>query len=220
MSVMLQSALDTFQDYLDDAANAHAGQVFTTSGRPTKQYPNGEDYVWWRDNGPEQIKAWATWRDQNPDLVIAEFDGAPAIELAVTATIGDVTLRGFVDRVFADRSTGELLIVDLKTGKNTPGSPLQLAFYRVAMEQTVGVSPTHGAYWMSRKGTLSSVEHLWYPTEMIADWLHKVKHMIDSELFVPHMSFLCGSCSVRDHCTAWSSPSSNSNTTVQGESND
>lgn len=202
-NTILRQGLDTFDQYIADELVKVEGKTIRTAGRATKANPDGEDEKWWRENGPKQVEAWLEWRLGNPNLKLARFAGTPAVEVEVNATFDNgVTLRGYIDRVFVDESTGEYLIVDIKTGSRTPLSPLQLAFYRVALEQTLNVSPRYGAYWMGRQGTLSAVQELWYPTEMIVSWLEKARVIIDNELFIPHVTMFCGSCGVKDHCTA------------------
>lgn len=201
-SEMLQSSITAFHTYMDTAIAEHAGAEFRAGGRATKAYPNKEDETWWREHGPKQIEAWVEWQDQNPNLEILDINGTPAIEIAVSANLDGVTLKGVIDRVFVDTQSGELLIVDLKTGAYPPASQLQLGFYRVALEQTVGLNPQYGAYWMARQGVLSQIEELWHPTEMITSWLRQTKQLIDDNVFLPHLTNMCKSCGVRDFCYA------------------
>lgn len=181
---------------VEDTADIRAG------GRATKEWPGGEDHAWWQFHGPQFVQAWIDWRTANPNLSILQIEGRPAIEVDVVAIINDVPLKGFIDRVMVDTETGELLIVDLKTGRMTPHSPLQLGFYRLALSRTVGLTADHGAYWMARKGALSSIEHLWYPDSLLESWLTQARRLIDTGIFLPHVGMLCGSCSVRTFCSA------------------
>lgn len=201
---LVDVALEAFHGYIDtELAKYDDGTEFRTGGRPTKANPGGEDEAWWRENGEQQIRDYITWRENNPNLQLAVFNGKPAVEVEVSTTINDtVTLRGFIDRVFEDTETGTPLIVDLKTGRNTPGSALQLAFYRMALADTLGVDVPLGAYYMTRKASLGPIHELWYPREVIADWLQTASVIIDNELFIPHITSLCGSCGVKDHCYA------------------
>lgn len=201
---LLSTALDAFHGYIEtELAKYEPGTEFRTGGRPTKANPDGEDEAWWRENGEEQIRGYIQWREANPNLQLAEFNGVPAVEVEVASTIDEsVSLRGFIDRVFMDTETGTHLIVDLKTGRNAPGSPLQLAFYRMALAETVGVDVQYGAYYMSRKNSLGPIYDLWYPREVIASWLQTASVMIDNELFIPHITSMCNSCGVKDHCYA------------------
>jgi CRISPR/Cas system-associated exonuclease Cas4 (RecB family) len=199
----LSEAIAVFDEYVaKELAEIPEGAVLRAGGRVSKAYPNKEDGTWWKEHGPKQIEAWAEWRKNNPNLDILDVNGEPAIEIAVSAELDGVRLQGVIDRVFVDKATGETMIVDLKTGSYPPASQLQLGFYRVALEQTAGINPQYGAYWMARQGVLSQVEELWHPTEMITAWLRQTKQLIDDNVFLPHITNMCKSCGVRDYCYA------------------
>ncbi len=199
----LSEAIAVFDEYVaKELADIPEGAVLRAGGRVSKAYPNKEDGTWWKEHGPKQIEAWAEWRKNNPNLDILDVNGEPAIEIAVSAELDGVRLQGVIDRVFVDKATGETMIVDLKTGSYPPASQLQLGFYRVALEQTAGINPQYGAYWMARQGVLSQVEELWHPTEMITAWLRQTKQLIDDNVFLPHITNMCKSCGVRDYCYA------------------
>jgi CRISPR/Cas system-associated exonuclease Cas4 (RecB family) len=199
----LSEAIAVFDEYVaKELAEIPEGAVLRAGGRVSKAYPNKEDGTWWKEHGPKQIEAWAEWRKNNPNLDILDVNGEPAIEIAVSAELDGVRLQGVIDRVFVDKATGETMIVDLKTGSYPPASQLQLGFYRVALEQTAGINPQYGAYWMARQGVLSQVEELWHPTEMVTAWLRQTKQLIDDNVFLPHITNMCKSCGVRDYCYA------------------
>jgi hypothetical protein len=220
MNDLTADAINAFHRYVEKETAQYANtKNFRTGGRPSKDWPNGEDREWWTISGPDHVRSWIDWRNANPNLRIAVLNDAPAIEVAVQATFASgVVLKGYVDRVFQDQDSGDYLIVDLKTGRNAPPSSLQLDFYRVALQQTVGVDARFGAYWMSRKGTLSAIQELWRDEAMIADWLTKTRVMIDNEFFIPHITSMCGSCGVKDACYATNPivipPYNNTNTMV------
>lgn len=189
-------------------ADVPDGATIRTSGRATKEWPNGEDEAWWRANGPKFVQAWIDWRAQNPNLLLAAFNHVPAVEVQVAARTEDgVELKGFIDRVFQDGDTGDLLIVDLKTGRNAPASSLQMDFYRYSLRHTLGVDARYGGFWMARQGVISKIHDLWRDEQQITDMLRKARILIDSELFVPHLTSLCNSCGVKQHCTAYTPPS-------------
>lgn len=194
-----------FLEYFDGEIAKHPEDKWRTAGRKTKANPNGDDINWWRTNGQDMADAYLRWRRMNQqNLVIWDTPtGVPAIELEVNIVLQDGTmLRGFIDRVFQDFSTGELLAVDLKTGTNVP-TPIQLATYRLALEQTFGFSPKFGAYWMARKGTLDEIHDLdRFPPEMVSRWLRDTRRQIQAGFFTPHVTRMCDYCGVKDHCYA------------------
>ena len=120
--------------------------------------------------------------------------------------------------MFQDRESGDLLIVDLKTGRNSPPSSLQMDFYRYGLQSTLGINARHGGFWMARKGTLDAVHELWRTDEQIAKMLVNARILIDNELFIPHMTNMCNSCGVKEFCTAYTKPTSNHNTKVEESS--
>lgn len=178
------------------------------NGKPFRSAAKGKEAKhWWLENGAVMTHRYLTWRKNHPNLdVWITPDGTPAIELQTNITLPDGTvLKAFIDRVMQDKVTGDLLIVDLKTGKTTPG-PLQLAVYRLCVEETFGVSPKHGAYWMARTGELDTIHDLeMIPPVMVSRWLRDVKKAIDMRLFVPKMSRDCSWCGVKEHCYTQSS---------------
>lgn len=199
-------ALATFNSELSRARTEAGNRKWRSSGRPTKANPGGEDGDWWRDTGPNFILAWATWREQNPNLdVWTTPQGKPAVELEFNITVpGDVRVKGFADRVMVDKDTAELLIVDNKTGKNPPPSALQLAFYRLGMEETFNESPKYGAYWMARAGAFPTVHDLSvYSTEMVSRWLRNVRKAIDLNLYTPNRTRNCEWCGLKESCYAY-----------------
>jgi hypothetical protein len=206
-AVAYQAGLDTFYAEFAqlEAEGKELNRPFRAGGKATKMFPNKEDRTWWMAEGPKMVHAYYTWRQQHPELQIWHTpEGAPGIELQCTIELEDGTLlKGLIDRVFQDKNTGELMIVDLKTGK-PPSSPLQLAVYRLMLKQTFGVEPAYGSYWMGRSGTLDSVHDLRkYPTEMISRWMRDVNKAIKQDIFVPNIAMHCGWCGLRNNCYAW-----------------
>jgi hypothetical protein len=206
MNPLLELGLDAFRKSLEqEVAQFPEGKTPRAGGRPTKAAPNGEDYAWWMANGPAYVQSWITWRQNNPSLhILTMEDGKPAIELDVRVDIevNDelIQLKGFIDRVFVDANTGEVLIVDLKTGKTTP-APMQLAFYRRALKAAYGIDAPYGAYWMAREGSLSTIHNLEpYTDEMVDYWVAKTYAGVQAGIFLPHVTSMCRGCGVRTHC--------------------
>lgn len=205
MSTPYEVGLATFRESFAEAEAKGAGKTWKAGGRATKKFPNKEDKTWWMSEGPTMVHNYYNWRMQNPNLEVWRSpDGTPGIELDMNVTIvGNVIVKGKIDRVFQDKNTGQLIIVDLKTGK-PPASGLQLAVYRLALDAQFGVSPDYGAYWMARGGTLDKVWNLnEYPIKMVSRWLRDTKKAIDMGVFIPHTGILCDYCGVRKHCYAF-----------------
>lgn len=207
MNKYLELGLEAFhKSWLNDMNEIMPGKTIRSGGRPTKAAPFGEDGTWWKAQGPAFIQSWISWRQANPNLhVLTMEDGQPAIELGVLADIevGDgevIQLKGYIDRVFVDSSTGQVLIVDLKTGKTTPNG-MQLGFYRRALKAAYGIDAHYGAYWMAREGSLSAIEDLDKYSDQVVDyWVATTYAGIKAEIFLPHVTNLCKGCGVKQHC--------------------
>lgn len=205
MSTPYEVGLATFRESFAEAEAAGAGKTWKAGGRASKKFPNKEDKSWWLSEGPTMVHNYYNWRMQNPNLEVWRTpDGTPGIELDMNVTIaGNVIVKGKIDRVFQDKNTEQLIIVDLKTGK-PPASGLQLAVYRLALDAQFGVAPDYGSYWMGRTGTLDKVWNLnEYPIKMVSRWLRDTKKAIDMGVFIPHTGILCDYCGVRKHCYAF-----------------
>lgn len=171
-------------------------------GRASKQWPNKEDRLWWEHHGPIACNTWDAWRETTPWDIWWVDDDRPAVELEVVARFGDETVKMVIDRVFVDRRTGEAIIVDIKSGQE-PKSSLQLGVYAEGMQQTLGMRPSYGAYWMSRTGSTSTPEVLdRYTTEYLTHSFTSLRKAQRAGIFLPNVGPLCGSCGVREFCVA------------------
>lgn len=194
----------TFRESLEQAEKENEGKPWKAGGRATAKFPNKEDRAWWMSQGPTMVNNYLAWRKHNTNLEIWHTDeGVPAIEIAVYVKMpGDLILNSKIDRVFINKNNGQLLIVDLKTGQ-PPKSGLQLAVYRLALQEQFGIDIAHGSYWMAREGNLSTVYDLrQYSNDMVARWLRDVKKSIDMGIFVPNTGFLCNTCGFLRNCYA------------------
>jgi hypothetical protein len=199
-----EAGLTTFRDEMGEAEAKGAGKLWRAGGRVSKKYPNKEDKTWWLAEGPTMVHKWYNFRMTNPNLDIWHTpEGIPAIELAIDVELpGGVILKSHIDRVMVDVNTNETIIVDLKTGQ-PPKSGLQLAVYRLAIQQQFGKdqAPRFGSYWMARAGTLDTVYDLeQYNPDMVARWLRDVRKAIDLGIFVPNTNNWCSSCGVKNYC--------------------
>jgi hypothetical protein len=164
-------------------------------GRATKANPNKEDAKWWLAKGPEWVQGYVAWRNLNPDWKIWKApDGNHAIELELTPVVADVPVKMIIDRVF--EVNGELVIVDLKTSQSTPTSALQLAFYKLGLEQQFGIPIKWGTYYMSRGGGVSEMVDLSeYTYEKMEYLIKQFDTARKAAIFLPNTNscqYLCG----------------------------
>lgn len=177
------------------------------SGRASKAYPEKEGPDWWAENGPRFVQMWESWRD-NCGLTIAEFPDAdgvlfPAIELETWAENGPLMVKSVIDRVMVDDS-GQLYIVDLKTGSSTPPWPLQLALNNLGLQQSFGVRAHYAGFWSARKGGVDEWTSLdTFPDEWLWEQVRIAREIRDQQLFLANPGNLCKSaCGVRQYCVA------------------
>lgn len=159
-----------------------------------------EDGAFWLDLGPALVLAYIRWREQNPQWQIIELpDGSPAIEAGFTATVGGQTVKGAIDRVFVDTTTGQLVVVDFKSGSRKPKSDGQLRLYGTVWERLFGAPIEYGSYYMARKTELlTPMPLLPFPDE----WIEQAELMRRNRIFLPNVSEMCKGCGVARFCAA------------------
>lgn len=175
------------------------------SGRASKAWPNKENEEWWRSEGPSMVMSWVTWRTNNSQWEIAMLPGPggearPGVELECKPRIGGGQVVQYVDRLFTNREQTQLLVVDIKSGRE-PESGEQIGSYGLGIEETYGVTPTWGAYWMARTGGTTAFEDMRLWTRERLDFIYSTANeMRRHAMFLPKKSMLCSGCSVRDYC--------------------
>ena len=176
-----------------------------TAGRATKEKPNGEDLDWWQTDGLRQLEGYVKWLDQNPTWRVLAFpNGDLAAEWGATVTLGNVPVKFFIDAIYVDTSTGELIIVDYKTGSRKPESSMQLGLYATLVEKVHGIRPQLGGYFMTRKGELAAPDILDRWTEaFFKRFFADVQFGINENLYLPSVSSMCSGCSVNRYCAAY-----------------
>lgn len=177
---------------IEDVGKVRAG------GRASKQWPNKEDASWWTHHGPFLVAAWVAWKEAR----LLEGWTLLEVEHAFQIEIGSVPVRGYIDRIFAD-ANGQTRVIDLKTGSHSPAGALQLGIYALGYHANTGVTPTIGQYFMNRKGEATEPESLTkYTQELVGNWFDMAKRAIEAQVFVPHVTAMCSSCSVQAFCAA------------------
>lgn len=181
------------------------------SGRATKEWPDKENREWWLRHGQEWLNVYATFKRHSPWQTWVAPDGLPAVEMELEWHVGDIPVKGFVDRIWEHMVTGDLLIVDLKTGSRMVESPAQLLTYRNGLRQLwrandwdmVCEPPRWGAYFMARQGLLTQ------PVDLAALDDGRLEHDyaavargIEAQVFVPARGQQCHWCNVADYCRA------------------
>jgi hypothetical protein len=175
-------------------------QEFRAAGRATKEWPNKEDAAFWLTKGPEWVRQYIDWRDGSPWQIWQTPFGEPAIELALEVPIGGVTVKAIIDRIF-ETPSGELVVVDLKSGSRNPDSSLQLGFYAAAVEATFDRRPEWGSYYAARKAQLLPLVSLDHYTEhLLGGILRRFVKACEDDIFIPQPGGHCNSCGVARGC--------------------
>lgn len=158
-----------------------------------------EDKAWWYQNGIEMFKNWIDWREREQWAIWTLPSGEPAIELTMNIELDGVKVKMTLDRVMVT-PTGELIVVDVKTGARTPTSTLQLGFYAVGIEVLHGVRPALGAYWMARKKDVTPPVSLdFYTVERLTKLVGDFDKARKNKIFMPNLSH-CNLCGYKNSC--------------------
>lgn len=175
------------------------------AGRVSKEWPNKENYDWWLHNGPAMVNNWRRFLSGPTYQIAMTPDGAPAIELSIEFELGGVKVVGYIDRVLEHFPTGELIVVDLKSGSRDPLTSDQLGLYRVGLSARYGeaFTPVWGTYFMTRKGaTTLPVDLRKYSDGRLEYEYDAAWRGIQAGIFIPKVGPLCSSCGVREFCRA------------------
>lgn len=158
-----------------------------------------EDKAWWDTHGPAMVSDWIRFRELSGWSILTMPDGNPAIEIAMDIAVGDTSIKMVLDRVMVSPE-GELVLVDLKTGRRVPSSSLQLGFYRYGLKKQFNIQVNKGMYWMARSAAFAS------PTDL-SEWTdEKIEYLVTAfdrarkaHSFIPNTSS-CGMCGYTQHC--------------------
>lgn len=167
-----------------------------------------EDRTWWDLDGPEMVHrylAWrATWIAQGWEIARTK-DGRPAVEVECLSTIRGVPkpVKQIIDQVWFHRASGQLAIVDLKSGATAQPDFFQIAANALALTSAlaneyvpyVGTAPK-GAFWDARSGQLGPLVRLIerHPDEEVAMRLAAPARMDAAGLYIANVEGGYGGC--------------------------
>lgn len=162
-----------------------------------------EDYDWWFGNGLVMCNDFVAWRKANPHMQIVELPGGgPAVEFAMNPVLNGVTVRAYPDALYVDVRVGEIICVDYKSGSKEPYGLLQHGTYKVSVEKLLGIPVAYGAYYMTRKGTLTVPVPLDNWTEpIVAKLFEDMDRSESAGVYAPNIGSHCQyMCSYRANC--------------------
>lgn len=168
-----------------------------------------EGYDWWRVTGAEMLRRyvdyWAPRREQGWRIHTMP-DGQPALELDLSLDVDGTRFQVIIDQVWRTPND-DLWIDDLKSGKTSPASTLQLgiAAHALAAEiPTVDLpaNTIHGAFYKAREGSHDKetadllAAHPWSEIRHLA---RSAMTMIRGKAYLPRVSDFGGGCSSCGH---------------------
>jgi RecB family exonuclease len=149
----------------------------------------------------DQTSAYWHWSQSNLFDIWQSPDG-PAVELQFSIVLGGVKVVGFIDQVL-ELPDGDLWVRDIKTGSKLPNSPLQLGVYAEAVEQTYGIRPRWGDYFMCKNNAPTKPFDLdGYTAARLGRWFARLDRAINAGVFIPNPGDACRVCSVSQYCDA------------------
>jgi RecB family exonuclease len=170
------------------------------SGRVSKAYPDKENGDWWAEQGPIMVQNFIEFWESSGWQVWTTPEGIPGIEIQFNVMYGDVRIKAFADMI-AVTPTGELAVVDFKSGASMPGSDMQLGLYATAMEKQFGIRPSAGYYYDARKVMMIPAQKLdIWTAPLFTELFKQFEESVQRQVFLPNTNNYCSSCSVKDYC--------------------
>lgn len=205
----------------DLSLNRAVAEAMKESGMPdTTQWKAAdkgkENHQWWRAEGIRMVQHWISrlTRLLNAGWRILVIDGTPCVEWEIIVDAGGVPLVQIIDVALHNPSTGEVCVVDAKTGKSKPDDPRQLGQYAHAVAQVtghhVGMRPNRkitAAWWMARTDEVHVIEdpRAEVPWDDIVYETVSTHRADMAGLYLPIRQYAyggCNSCGVKDYCPA------------------
>jgi CRISPR/Cas system-associated exonuclease Cas4 (RecB family) len=152
--------------------------------------------------GKEQALAYREWAlSQSEEWRVWEYlPDEAAVEIPFEVEMGGVLVKGYIDQVIEFRD-GEIRPRDLKTGNKLPESEFQLAVYRLALLEVLGILPRYGDYYMAKNTAPTKPYDLsiWTP-ELVGEMFRDMDRAVEAEIFLPNKGDDCRICLVREFC--------------------
>lgn len=172
------------------------------AGKVSRRSPDGQGFRYWSERGRLAVIGWGNWRYANRykyHLV--------SVEEPFDVSIGDVRVKGYIDRVFQTHDHG-YAVVDLKNATKRPGSPFQLALYKQGWEikhenpGAVGL----GAWFMCKDEELFPQDLSPLTADVLSRLLGRYRAGVQAGVFLPNVGDDCFGCPAKAACAAKSGP--------------
>lgn len=172
-----------------------------------KPFRGGLDIGGWIDTGIVHLEAWITFLADTDWSIARLADGTPLVEIDLTCEYGwgeeKFTVKGAAD-VVMQQPSGELVLLDIKTGSKMPNNFLQLGLYSCSMERLGMPKPPLGGFFSTKTGSLVGINSmLQYRGEYFDDLLTRTREGIHGGVFTPALvPDVCRNCDVASACFA------------------
>ena len=155
----------------------------------------------------------AAWKKKAVAMFLKLYEQWPGrgepieVEVEIESEIGGVRWIGRVDRL--ERSEDGLRVVDYKTGaspatKDEAAGSLQLAFYALAIQQTIGDVVASEMWFPRTKDKSVAVRSVaLHDLPALTESMTEITRSIKDEDWEPRVSNDCGRCGFRRSCPAW-----------------
>jgi hypothetical protein len=156
--------------------------------------------------GADQVAGYIAYALDNDHLWPVEYlPGEPGAEVPFDLDLDGVRVIGFIDLIMQDKH-GRLLVRDIKTGSRLPSSPIQLAVYRVAVEELLGQAPSWGDFYMCKNNAPTDpVDLRPYDRAMVTRWFKDMDRAEAAGIYLPNPGDSCKTCGVRRYCSVMGS---------------
>lgn len=193
---------ETYEELFDK----HAAELEESSGFDFDEFTvmgswNRAAYI---NNATGWCDAYAKWRHQDrweiaTGLPEDKHGVTIGVEYYIEYQCGDVTVRGYVDRIWRLPDTGELVAIDTKTwGNERPSS--QLIGYKLGLN-ALGIPVTQVGYYEARKGETPKLKDYrgWNMDRLRLLYEQAAWSEYDG-FYIPNPGKHCFTCDVKAHC--------------------
>lgn len=155
-------------------------------------------------------RGWEQWERYRDRALTEEWrpwelpDGTPGAEVKFALETPFGLLRGAVDLV-KEWPTGEITVNDLKTG-NREKSSIQLAIYRLVLNEIFGLDITRGSFYYAKDDTYSDMLDLTsLDNEYLKGEFESMERGIDNRVFNANVGDHCALCPAKNNCKEYNS---------------
>ncbi|GAA3473841.1 hypothetical protein GCM10018965_083940 [Nonomuraea roseola] len=158
------------------------------------------------ERGADQVAGYIEYSLTNTQLLPVEYlPGEPGAEVPFELDLEGVRVIGSIDLILVD-SRGRLRVRDIKTGSRLPSSPIQLAVYRLAVEELLGDAPSWGDYYMAKNNAPTQPYDLTrFDRREVSRWFRDMDASEKEGRYLSNPGESCKTCGVRRYCSVMGS---------------